>query len=560
MYLSLLLAFASVASAAAPTVTLGRTTLVGRDVTLLQQDFFGGIPFAKPPLGELRLKPPVKAELDVETFDASSFSPFCLQPNVSLSQMSEDCLTINVFRPSSVSAGANLPVMFWTYGGGFQAGSANMYNASAIVAQSAARGTPIVFVSFNYRLGPLGFPQGGEADRKGSLNLALRDQILALEWVQENIHAFGGDKDKVGCRMQQNRPPLTLSKVTIFGESAGAIMIAVQFLNPNFSKLVRGAIFESGSAATPLEHTAEVREVDWTNFVAGVPECASVANSSNTFDCLRTANTSSIFMGLEAAIAEADEQFAFDPTLDGPGGFLPERPSKLWEKGQFARLPFITGTNLDEGTVFTPRDPEMDYGEQALRQMIRANLSPPDVSVATLDDAIDRIVELYPDIPALGSPFNTGNETFGLPQGFKRFAAINGDVTFQSQRRLWQQTVSETGVKTYGYLFTQPQPGNGAAGVSHGSEVFYVFGLVTNETDVSLSRVMIDYWVSFVTCLDPNDGKGLPRPTWDHYAPNKQVLLELNSANTRLIPDNYREEQIDFINRHPLTFLHRRSV
>ncbi|KAL0578841.1 hypothetical protein V5O48_003165 [Marasmius crinis-equi] len=541
MYLLLLLAFISAVSAATPNVTLGNTTLVGREFSQFKHDFFGGIPYAKPPVGELRLQPPVKAELNGTTFDASNYTASCLQPRLNMTEMSEDCLTINVYRPTGVSEGANLPVMFWTYGGGFLVGTATTWNASAILAQSIARGTPIVYVSFNYRLGPLGFPQGGEAGRKGALNLALRDQVLALEWVQENIHAFGGDK----------------SKVTIFGESAGSIMIGIQFLNPDFSKLVRAAMFESGSAATPFEHTPEFREDDWTNFVAGVPGCTSVANTNNTFDCLKTANSTSLLSGIQTAIDKSDELFAFSPTLDGPGGFLPERPSKLWEKGQFARLPFIAGNVLDEGTVFVPAS--STYDEQSLRQVLRANFSSPDVSVATLDGAIDRIVQLYPDEPALGSPFNTGNETFGLPQGYKRWAAITGDMSFHSQRRLWQQTVSKTGVKTYGYLFTQPQAGSGAIGVSHGSDVLYVYGGVTDPADVSLSRTIIDYWVSFATSLDPNDGKGLPRPMWNSYTPNSQVLLELNNASTKLIPDNFRKEQMDFINQNPTTFLHRRS-
>ncbi|KAF9261947.1 esterase 1 [Marasmius fiardii PR-910] len=546
MLLSFLLAIASGVSAAAPTVQLGGTTLVGRDVTLLKQDFFGGIPYAEPPLGDLRLKSPVlKTQLSGGTFDASNFSKFCLQPGFSLSEMSEDCLTINIFRPSGISRGANLPVLFWTYGGGFEEGSSNIYNSSAIVAQSVARQTPLIVVSFNYRLGALGFPQGAEADRRGVLNLALRDQIAALEWVQANIGTFGGDK----------------SKVTIFGESAGAILIAAQFLNPDFSKLVRAAIFESGSAASPLEHTAEVRESSWTNFVAAVPECASLAGSNNTFDCLKTASTASILNGVIASTASDVEQFTFDPTLDGPGGFIPDRPSRLFQAGRFARLPFIAGTNLDEGTLFTPVNPNLNYDDASLRRQIIANLSPPDVSLQTLDNAVERIMELYPDIPALGSPFNTGNETFGLPQGFKRFAAFIGDLSFQSQRRLWQQTAAQAGVKTYGYLFTQPRPeGTPSLGVSHGSELPFVFGGVTSPSDVSLSRLMIDYWVSFATSLNPNDGKGLPRPVWAQYTPQNKVLLELNSANTTLIPDNYREEQIAFINQNPITFLHRRFV
>jgi len=109
-------------------------------------------------------------------------------------------------------------------------------------------------------------------------------------------------------------------------------------------------IFESGSAASALEHTAEVREGVWQKFVAGVPECASVANTSNTFDCLKTATSASILRGIEVAIQPPGETFPFIPALDGPGGLLPDRPSRIFAQGTFARLPFIAGTNLDEGT------------------------------------------------------------------------------------------------------------------------------------------------------------------------------------------------------------------
>ncbi|KAJ4475096.1 Carboxylesterase [Lentinula lateritia] len=100
--------------AASPEVQLGKTTLVGRDVTLLKQDFFGGIPFAEPPLGSLRLLPPVlKTSLNVTTFDASNFGFSCLQSSIPIAELSEDCLTINVFRPSGVESNASLPIMFW---------------------------------------------------------------------------------------------------------------------------------------------------------------------------------------------------------------------------------------------------------------------------------------------------------------------------------------------------------------------------------------------------------------------------------------------------------------
>ncbi|KAK7041835.1 hypothetical protein VNI00_009124 [Paramarasmius palmivorus] len=543
------------AAHAAPEVKLGNTTVVGRDATITvlggvfksKQDFFGGIPYAEPPLGNLRLKPTVlKTSPGGDTFNASQYGPSCLQPptaNDPQDSLDEDCLRINILRPANISADAKLPVLFWTYGGGFQGGSTPIFNASAIVALSEFRKTPVIYVNFNYRLGPLGFPQGAEAARRGALNLALHDQLTALEWVQRNIGIFGGDK----------------TKVTVFGESAGSIMTAVQFLNPSFSKWARAAIFESGQAATPHLLPAQDREKSWADFVGAVPGCASVAGSNNTFDCLKAANASAIQQGLVASIAEADELFAWDPTVDGDGGFIPDLPSRLFENGTFAKLPFIAGTNLDEG----PASPTFNYSTENLRNYIIANLTPPYVSEAELKKAADRILQLYPDVPALGSPFNTGNETFGLPTGYKRLAAIYGDVAFQSQRRLWQQTAANAGVKSFGYLFTQPndiipQP---VLGVPHGLELLFVYGgaFPFGISAIKLSIAMMDYWLSFATSLNPNDGKGFPRPTWPQYTSEHQVLLQLNGNNITAIPDTFRKEQIDFINQNPVTFAHRRS-
>ncbi|KAJ7105293.1 extracellular triacylglycerol lipase precursor [Mycena epipterygia] len=526
---------------ASPTIRLGATTLVGRDIAPLQQEFFGAIPFAEPPLGSLRLKPPVlKADLGVSgTFDASEFGPGCLQTGTSLDALSEDCLTINILRPAGTPANAKLPVMFWTYGGGFDEGVSSIYNGSAIVAQSVIRGTPLIYVNFNYRLGPLGFPQGQEADNRGALNLALKDQLVALEWVQLHIGTFGGDK----------------TKVTVFGESAGSIMTSSLFLNSPISSLARAAIFESGSQATPGLFTSERREVDWQNFVAGVPSCASKAKSGSTFGCLQNANTTEIFQGLSAAMAEANEEFPWDPVIDGPGGIIPDLPSVLFKRGQFARLPFIAGTNLDEGTAFTPQT----INSAAEIEQVLINMSSPSVSPTTLERSVLSLLQLYPNAPALGSPFNTGNDTFGLSSQFKRGSAIAGDLDFTSQRRFWIETAANAGVKTFGYLFTQPQPnGPPSLGVSHGSEVLFVHG-APNDTSASallISRVMIDYWVSFATSLTPNDGLGTPRPEWTQFTPQNKAVMQLNGANLTMIPDDFRAEQMAFINSDPAIWRH----
>ncbi|KAJ7700482.1 triacylglycerol lipase 3 [Mycena rosella] len=541
LLLSLLTALALVGVDASPTIKLGNTTLVGLDITLLGVDFFGGIPFAEPPLGHLRLQPPVLKPLpDQGTLDASSYGPACLQTDLPLDTMSEDCLTINIYRPTGTPADAKLPVATLPrYGGGFTEGLSMIYNGSGIVAQSAARGTPVVYVNFNYRLGPLGFPQGQEADNKGALNLALKDQLAALKWVQLNIGTFGGDKDKV----------------TVFGESAGAIMSSILFLNSPIETLARAAIFESGSQATSGLFTPERRESDWETFVGGVASCASVATSGSTFACLREANTTEIFAGLSTAMVDATEEFPWDPVIDGPGGLIPDLPSVLFSRGHFSRLPFIAGTNLDEGTDFI--SPAINSSDEILALIIAMNT--PSVSSATLESSTEKLLQLYPDIPELGSPFNTGNETFGLSSQYKRAAAIGCDLDFASQRRLWIETAANAGVPTWGYLFTQPQPNSPPAeGVFHGSEVPFVYGAPSDNSTsaLTISRLMTDYWVSFATSLTPNDGLGIPRPEWTQFAPKNKAVIQLNGANLTMIPDDFRAEQIAFINSNPVIWRH----
>ncbi|KAJ7754372.1 extracellular triacylglycerol lipase precursor [Mycena maculata] len=526
---------------ASPTIQLGNTTLVGLAIPTFQQDLFAGIPFAEPPLGSLRLKPPMlKAGLNSDSFDATSFGPACLQTVLPLDEVSEDCLTVNVLRPTGTPVDAKLPVMFWTYGGGFFEGASAGVNGSRMVAQSVLRGTPMIYVNFNYRLGPLGFPQGQEADNNGALNLGLKDQIAALEWVQSNIGAFGGDPDKV----------------TLFGQSAGSIMTSILFLNLALTKLARAAIFESGSqASTPL-FPPQSQEIDWQNFVGGVPSCASLAMSRNTFSCLQNATTTEIFQGLSVVLPADSVVSPFNPVIDGPEGLIPDLPSVLFERGQFSRLPFIAGTDLDEGTLFTSTtvNSTQEIEERAI------GLFSPSISPVTLEQSVLTLLNLYPDIPALGSPFNTGNDTFGLSPQYKRAAAILGDLNFLSQRRLWIETAANAGVPTFGYLFTQPQPElPPALGVEHSSEITYVYGTPSDNSSSSilLSRIMTDYWVSFATSLTPNDGRGVvQRPEWTQFTPQNKAVIQLDGTNMTMIPDDFRAEQTDFINSDPAIWLH----
>ncbi|KAJ7059264.1 extracellular triacylglycerol lipase precursor [Mycena amicta] len=536
--LTLIVALATGATCA--TIHLGQTTLTGRDIPLFAQEFFGGIPYAEPPLGDRRLRPPqLKTTLNASTFDASEYGPACLQLGLSPDAISEDCLTINVLRPAGVPVDAKLPVMFWTYGGGFAGGESSICNGSAIVRQSVLRGTPVIYVNFNYRLGPLGFPQGQEADNRGALNLGLKDQLAALKWVQANIGLFGGDK----------------AKVTVFGQSAGAIMTSILFLNSPITSFARAAIFESGSQASVPLFTPERHEVDWQTFVGSVPSCASLATSNSTFTCLRNANPSDVLAGLTAVITEENGRLPWDPVLDGPGGLIPDLPSVLLKRGQFAKLPFISGTNLDEGTLFTSLNLTTP---QSLHDQIIPQFTP-SVSPVRLESSVDELFVLYPDDPSLGSPFGTGNETFGLSPEFKRCAAIVTDIDFLAQRRSWIEVAAAAGVSTYAYLFTEPQPEEPSfVGVAHGTEIFWVYGAPpdTSPASVALSEIMTDYWISFATSLTPNDGLGLSKPVWGQWTVANQAVIQLNGANLTMIPDDFRLEQTNFINSDPAIWHH----
>ncbi|KAK6996541.1 carboxylic ester hydrolase [Favolaschia claudopus] len=513
-----------------PIVQLGTTTLTGS--AFLNLEFYGGIPYAEPPVGDLMFKPPVPLRgLSSPTFDASHFGADCLQPGEPAS--SEDCLTINVFKPAGLTKDVKLPVLAFIHGGGYIAASAAKFNATAIMEQSISRGTPIIYVSFNYRLGPLGFPTGREAAASNALNLGLKDQLVALQWIQDNIAVFNGDN----------------SKVTVFGESAGAMSIAAHQLNPNFTNLARAMILESGGAASGHLFPPSRGQVDWDNFVNAVPD--DLRNAIGTF------------------WGQSKEGYPFVPVLDGPGGLLPELPSGLIAKGKFARLPFITGANLDEGTFLTPPTVNSTADVEAV---LMSNYTTPTIPSTQLKAAICELMKLYPDNPALGSPFNTGNATFSLSPQWKRLTAIVGDIWFHSQRRALMQAAAKFGVKNYGYLLTDPgapaigEPtigptGNPAAlGVSHTADLLYIFGLNAAfgrpASAQALGVQMIDYWVSFANNLDPNDGRGSARPMWSQYSSNNQKIIELTSVNMSMIPDNYREGQIDFINSHAAVFSH----
>jgi carboxylesterase type B len=237
----------------------------------------------------------------------------------------ESCLTINVVRPRGYEAGANLPVGVWIFGGGFAMGGSPdpRYNTTWVIDRSVQMGRPIITVTLNYRVSFFGFPNGQEAVDAGAQNLGLYDQQLALQWIQENIAAFGGDP----------------SKVTIWGQSAGAQSVAYHILGQGGStgaSLFRGGIMESGAASWNPMYTPSQAQPAF-DAIVGNSSCAG-SNSSTVIDCLRSLP----FNEFNASVATS--KATWQPNVDGD--LFQDYPSKLLAAGKVAPVAIMHGCEL----------------------------------------------------------------------------------------------------------------------------------------------------------------------------------------------------------------------
>ncbi|KAI9052229.1 hypothetical protein LZ554_003586 [Drepanopeziza brunnea f. sp. 'monogermtubi'] len=316
---------------------------------------FRGIPFAKPPVGELRLRPPQPLSALGETVDTKIprscpqmffgndllSSPFTAMVEAiaqtplyhEVTNTGEDCLTINVQRPKGTTASSNLPVLFWIWGGAFQFGSSTLYDASILLEESRKNGQPIIFVTANYRSGAFGFLPGKEVKADGASNLALLDQRLALEWVADNIAAFGGDP----------------SKVTIWGLSSGAVSVMDQMAlydgNNTYKgkPLFRGAIMNSGSLlpASPVDSPKAQAIYDHVVLRAG----CSMAPSS--LDCLRALDYPTYHQAASSVpslFSYSSLALSYMPRSDGV--VLTDSPEALVAAGKYAAVPTIIDRRL----------------------------------------------------------------------------------------------------------------------------------------------------------------------------------------------------------------------
>jgi len=449
---------------------------------------YKGIPFAAPPVGDLRWQAPQPAAKWNGIRKADSFAPGPFQGGNPPSGKSEDCLYLNIWTPAK-SPKDKVPVLIWIYGGGFNAGSTSekVYSGEKL----AAKG--VVLVSIAYRVGQLGFlshPElSAESPEHVSGNYGLLDMIAGLKWVRKNIASFGGDPDKM----------------TIFGESAGGIAVSMLCASPLAHGLFQGAISESGGSFGPPRPTTYPGE--------NLKRLHDAESAGETY--ARNNGFSSI---AELRKTAADKLPAIRglawPIIDG--WVIPDDQYKLYEAGKFNDIPVLIGYNSDEGASFMPPRTPDDYIN----------------SVRTrYGKFADDLIKAYPA---------------GTDKVPKTARDLARDAAFGWHTWSWARLQSKMGkAKVFFYYFDQhpdypadsPRAGYGSP---HGQEVAYVFGHLdssnpeTTKTDLDISDAMVTYWTNFAKYGDPN-GKSVPG--WPAFSDANPVVMYFSqTAHTGPVP------------------------
>jgi para-nitrobenzyl esterase len=461
-------------------------------VTAANVSAFKGIPYAQPPVGTLRWRPPVPAVAWDGVRDASKFGPACLQPPAQPKDLyfdgvlpqSEDCLTLNVWTPSGAK---NLPVMVWIHGGSLVGGSSAepMYDG----VRPAQHG--IILVSINYRLGLLGYlahpALSAESAQHLSGNYGLLDQIQALHWVQDNIAAFGGDP----------------RQVTIAGESAGALSVIALMSSPKARGLFARAISESGY----MPAYAKLHEAAW-----GLPSAetagATMATLAGARDAaqLRAVDLTTLFLaGLKTG-------WQPEPVIDGV--VLLRQFAETFARGEQARVPVLAGFNEGEIRSLLGLMPKTPATQAAYVQDVRSRFGAHSAAY----------LALYP-----------GAE----PRADVMAALRDGLYGYAAQNLVRQQAA--LGQPAYLYFFRHSTPAERARDLAafHASELPYVFGRVgpgtvlgpnwpqppQSSVESELAEGMMSYWTSFVRTGRP---KASGEPDWPRYTRQQHNYLDID--------------------------------
>ena len=465
---------------------------------------FKGIPYAAPPVGDLRWRPPEPVVAWDGVRDAGEAGPICVQSGGRTVTQDEDCLFLNVWAPRESTE--PLPVMFWIHGGGYTGGS----GSSAIYDGTQLEADGTVLVTINYRLNVFGFlahpALSAESSHDASGNYGLMDMVAALGWVQGNIASFGGDPNRV----------------TIFGESAGAGAVMSVMLIPQAEGLFHGAIAESNwihGWDRPLRGSDRGWEPAETQGVR-IAEALGATDD----DALKTMRAATAADVLEASNTGAGSPFlrqgnVWAPNIDG--WVIPGDPLAMYETGRQHDVPLMTGMNGNEGSLMT-RGMEID-GVGDFESHVR-NVYP-----VLADEVLAHYDVTSPDTAKAGADH------------------LIHDMYFAGPVRAHARAQSRVSSPVWLYHFTHvPPTASGASmGSHHAAELVYVFGTLTpqetpgerplglgtvgdfTDVDMHLSETMRAYWVQFATTGDPNRDDV---PAWPPFTPEGDEYLELGSV------------------------------
>ncbi len=452
-----------------------------------------GIPYAVPPVGDLRWMPPVPSgRFPGGVFQANKFGNRCTQPG-SFGPGSEDCLTLNVFTPNikkNSDTKKPVPVMVWIYGGALVTGFSSLYDPSPMVLAGN-----VIVVTINYRLGLLGFFAHQAIDAEGHTNgnYGFMDQQLALKWVNDNIAAFGGDP----------------KRITIFGESAGGQSVYANLASPTAAGLFEGAIAESGAYAEFQDYYDDIVSLS-DGETAGVPGSTPSGDSVATaLGCPgTTAATAACLRGVSANAVVALDPATVYPFVDGT--ILTKTPTEAFASGDFNQVPVISGGNHDEWRIFVAD--QYDFTGHPL------------VTAADYDNAV---LALY------GTPLNFFVEglyplgNYGGSPGIA-LGASGTDGIFACPERNSVKSLSQF-VTTYAYEFNDENApalfdpvATFPLGAYHSAEIQYLFDFDEllagfnpfTPGQQSLSAAMIGYWTQFAATGNPNSAG---EPAWPTY-------------------------------------------
>jgi para-nitrobenzyl esterase len=474
---------------------------------------FLGIPFAAPPIGALRWRPPQLPEPWAGELDATSWPPPCPQKGDEDAIGDEDCLYLNVWAPEGAEPGS-LPVLCFIHGGGNVSGSTSVVQAGTHLYEGdtlAGRGT-VVVVTTQYRIGALGYlvhPALDAGSSRGiSGNYGLLDQQAALRWVQANIESFGGDP----------------SEVLLFGESGGATDTLMQLVSPLAAGLFSRALMESGGnqAKPSWQRTSEGVAF------AGAAGCSETVTAE---ECLRARTPAELVtavddIGFSGTISNGIVSTYFGPTVDG--WVLPEDPAQALADGHFNHVPFVVGANADEMRAQVP-----ELGQAGYETLVRVLLAPWGPA------AVERALQLYP----------VGAAGYATPTD--AYAALVSDPQFVCPTRRFASLATRgQSEPVYRYLFSRGLQGPvfGPYGAFHGLELFFVFQRLERMTiyvpraeDLELQRQILELWTSFAATGVPSASGG---PVWPVYDVEGDPYLELKAPIAT--GQGVRTEKCDF--------------